>query len=164
LIERVYSYVAWRLGAGPEAEDVTSEVFERALRYRDRYDPRKGERAAWLVGIARRCVDGALASRAEAALAPSETPSQEGFEEASVDRLSLQSALQCLEERDRELIALRYGADLKAREIADLLGLRTNAVEVALHRALAKVRSQLAEEPGFGEQDEPERETSHLGL
>ena len=40
-------------------------------------------------------------------------------------------------ERDRELIALRYGADLTARQIADLLDLRTNAVGVALHRALA---------------------------
>ena len=41
-----------------------------------------------------------------------------------------------LGERDRELIALRYGADLTARQIGELLGLQTNAVEVALHRAL----------------------------
>ena len=34
LIRRVYSYVAYRVGAGPEAEDITSETFERALRYK----------------------------------------------------------------------------------------------------------------------------------
>ena len=38
LIRRIYSYVAYRLGDGPDAEDVTSEVFERALRYRKSYD------------------------------------------------------------------------------------------------------------------------------
>ena len=37
LIERVYGYVAYRIGDGPDAEDVTSETFERALRYRDSY-------------------------------------------------------------------------------------------------------------------------------
>src|SRR5918999_4894134 len=42
LIRRVYSYVAYRLGDGPDAEDVTSDVFERALRYRESYDRQKG--------------------------------------------------------------------------------------------------------------------------
>ncbi len=63
LVRRVYAYVAYRLGDGPDAEDVTSEVFERALRYRESYDSRKGDPAAWLIGIARRCVaDAALRS------------------------------------------------------------------------------------------------------
>ena len=34
LIERVYAYVAYRVGDGVHAEDITSEGFERALRYR----------------------------------------------------------------------------------------------------------------------------------
>ena len=56
LIRRVYAYVAYRIGDGPDAEDVTSETFARALRYRDSYDPKKGEPIAWLLGIARRCI------------------------------------------------------------------------------------------------------------
>jgi DNA-directed RNA polymerase specialized sigma24 family protein len=44
-------------------------------------------------------------------------------------------------------LALRYGADLSAREIGRILGLKTNAVEVALHRTLTRVRSDLQEEP-----------------
>ena len=48
-----------------------------------------------------------------------------------------------LGERERELIALRYGADLTARQIGELLGLQTNAVEVALHRALQTLQQQL---------------------
>ena len=56
-------------------------------------------------------------------------------------RLDLRSALAKLCERDRELVALRYGADLTSRQIGELLGLKTNAVEVALHRALGRLRT-----------------------
>ena len=55
-----------------------------------------------------------------------------------------------LGERDRELIALRYGADLTARQIGELVGLQTNAVEVALHRALQTLRG-LLEQPAAAE-------------
>ena len=58
LIKRVYAYVAYRVGAGPDAEDLTSETFERALRYKKSYDSSKGEPIAWLIGIARRCIEG----------------------------------------------------------------------------------------------------------
>ena len=54
LIRRVYAYVVYRIGDGPDAEDITSATFERALRYRDRFDSRKGDAAAWMIGIARR--------------------------------------------------------------------------------------------------------------
>jgi hypothetical protein len=42
---------------------------------------------------------------------------------------------------------LRFGADLTARQIGELVGLRTNAVEVALHRVLGRLR-QLSEVSG----------------
>jgi len=58
LIKRVYAYVAYRVGDGPDAEDLTSETFERALRYKKSYDSSKGEPIAWLIGIARRCIEG----------------------------------------------------------------------------------------------------------
>src|ERR1051326_5073323 len=53
LIRRVYAYVAYRIGDGPEAEDVSSEVFERALRYRWSYNPDKASPITWLMAIAR---------------------------------------------------------------------------------------------------------------
>jgi DNA-directed RNA polymerase specialized sigma24 family protein len=62
-----------------------------------------------------------------------------------------------LDERDRELLALRYGADLKARQIAELLGERTNTIEVALHRALGRLR-KLMEEEGPAPQERPDEE------
>ena len=145
LIRRVYAYAAYRLGDGPDAEDATSETFERALRYRDSYDRRKGEPTAWLIGIARRCVDQVLANRVPLA-DQRETASLLDVEEQTVTRLELSRALAGLSEQDRELVALRYGGDLTASQIADLLEARTNTIEVALHRALERLRRQLTRE------------------
>jgi RNA polymerase sigma factor (sigma-70 family) len=144
LIRRVYAYVAYRIGDGPEAEDVTNDVFERALRYRGSYDPSRGEPITWLLGIARRCADDALArprlvSPDEAA----DQPSAEDLEGEAMRRLDVTDGLATLDERSRELLALRYGADLRAREIGEVVGMRTNAVEVALHRALNQLRAKL---------------------
>jgi RNA polymerase sigma-70 factor (ECF subfamily) len=147
LIRRVYAYVAYRLGDGPDAEDVTSDAFERALRYRSSYDSGKGPPAAWLVGIARRAVDDHLASRRplpEPDLG--ERPAPGDLEADAVRRIMLTAAVAKLDGREQELVALRYGADLTARQIGELLDMRTNAVEVALHRALARLRAELGED------------------
>lgn len=140
LIRRVYAYVAYRIGDGPDAEDVTSEVFERAVRYRDSYDVRKGEPIAWLLGIARRLIAEWAAARPPIPVPLPDLVSEESLEESVIRGTTLAQALAALEDRDRELISLRYGSDLTARQIGDLLGLRTNTVEVALHRAIARLR------------------------
>ena len=147
LIRRVYSYVAYRIGDGPDAEDVTSEVFERALRYRASYDESRGQPVPWLLGIARRCVDDALVRRPHVSSSEfSDQTSAEDLEGDAVRRLTVATAVNRLDERARDLLALRYGADLSAREIGEILGLKTNAVEVALHRTLTRVRSDLQED------------------
>jgi RNA polymerase sigma factor (sigma-70 family) len=150
LMERTYAYVAYRIGAGPEAEDVTSEVFEQALRYRHTYDASRGEPISWLIGIARRCIARSLARRPlqSASVDDGIGATTADIAGEAVDRIELQQALMRLSERDRELLALRYGSDLTAREIARVLEHTTNAVEVALHRALARLRSELLEPGG----------------
>jgi len=142
LIRRVYAYVAYRIGDGPDAEDVTSETFERALRYKKSYDSGKGEPVAWLIGIARRCIEGRPPTL-EISSEQFEAADHHDLEEDALRRIALSGAVGRLEERDRELIALRYGADLTARQIAELQGAKTNAIEVALHRALSRLRAHL---------------------
>lgn len=145
LIRRVYAYVAFRIGPGAEAEDVTSETFERAVRYRGSYDLARGEPLAWLVGIARRRI-------AERSLGPhaGELPADgaaadDRQENAVIDRIVLADALGRVTAADRELLGLRYVADLSTREIGALLGMRANAVDVALHRARARLRAALTD-------------------
>ncbi|MDP9226905.1 MAG: hypothetical protein M3P18_24295, partial [Actinomycetota bacterium] len=61
----------------------------------------------------------------------------------AIQRRSLSAAIRRLDDRGQDLVALRFGADLSARQIGEVLGLQTNAVEVALHRTLARLRSDL---------------------
>ena len=143
LLRSVYSYVAYRIGPGPDAEDVTSEAYARALRARESYDPSRGAPIAWMIGIARRCLAEAMAARPASSSELPESADAGDLEERTIRRLALAAAVASLDEREQELIALRYGADLSARRIGEILGLRTNAVEVALHRALLRLRNRL---------------------
>ncbi len=137
LIRAVYAYCAYRLGDGPDAEDATHDAFERALRHRGSYDPRKGTPRAWLIGIARRSIADLVAARVLPLDEAVERPAPEHDSALSLD---LARALARLGERDRELLALRYGADLPTKQIAALLDVRVNTVDVALHRALGRLR------------------------
>ena len=143
LVKRIYAYAAYQLGDGPDAEDATQQTFERAYRYRDRYDSRKGEPVAWLLGIARRCCDDVRKARPAHGDDEVDVADAGDLEPQAVRRLDLAQVLLKLDDRSRELIALRYGADLTARQIAELYGEKTNAIEVALHRALARLRAEL---------------------
>lgn len=149
LIKRVYSYVAYRIGPGVDAEDVTSTVIERAVRYRKSYDPAKGDPRSWLMGIARTCVDDHFKARTNAPLGPEYAPEGHWEESETVDRLSIAAVVSRLGDRDRELIALRFGADLSSREIGSLLGMTPAAVDVALHRSKERLRTELVD-AGYG--------------
>jgi RNA polymerase sigma-70 factor (ECF subfamily) len=149
LLRRVYAYVAYRVRNRAEAEDITGETFERALRYRQTYDPRKGEPIGWLLGIARRCIYDAALTAAPVAPEP-ETAAGDDLETAVLPRLELAAALSRLADGDRELLGLRYGADLSTKEIGRLLQMKPNAVDVALSRARSRLKDFL-EAPERGE-------------
>lgn len=154
LLRRLYAYVAFRIGEGPDAEDVVSDTIERALRYRGSYDAEKGEPIAWLIGIARGRIAKLHSPPATLPLQRDAVAHAGGPEETLVERLALASAVRRLDEGDRELVALRYGADLSGREIAELLNRRRNAVEVALHRSRVRLRALLERELGWVENRE----------
>ena len=92
LIRRVYAYAAYRLGDGPAAEDVTSQTFERALRYRHAFDGRRGDAVGWLIGIARRCILDAASTEVPVDVLP-EMTSTADLEADAIRRLDLASAL-----------------------------------------------------------------------
>lgn len=160
LIERVYSYVAYWIGPGADAEDVTSETFARAVRHRQQYDPARGKPLSWLIGIARRCLSDFRAQRNPPPFAVLEAATANDLEREALDRLELEDALMTLGERDMELISLRHGADLSIGQIAEVVGMSPGAVRVALHRAHARLRAKLehadaAPQPGTAVGFEP---------
>jgi RNA polymerase sigma factor (sigma-70 family) len=166
----IYGFFAYRVRSRADAEDLTQQTFERALRAWHRYDPERGSQATWLMAIARNLlIDHHRADRG---------PSQEPIDEVGDERLGshvadpdlgldpgLAAALAALRLRDREIVALRYGADLSGAEIAELTGLTLANVQQILSRSLRRLREALdsggerarAEhaERGHGEQGEP---------
>jgi RNA polymerase sigma factor (sigma-70 family) len=148
LMRRLYSYVAFHVGGGPDAEDIVSDTLERALRYRATYNPRRGEPITWLIGIARNRISSRGSDPVLVTIDQSDLASATDVEREAIERLTLAAAVAGLEVRDRELVALHYGADLAPRQIAELLGLKQNAVEVALHRVRARLRALLEDASG----------------
>jgi len=141
----VYAYVASLLRDAPAAEEVTAAAFERAYRKRHRFDPERGEPRAWLFGIARNAALDELRRRGRQAELTAEPADLESFgtaegAERSERRLAVATALELLEPRERELIALKFFAGLENREIAQVLGISDSNAGTKLHRAMTKLR------------------------
>ena len=147
--ERLFSFLAYRTGDRVLAEDLLSETFERVLRSRVRFDPRRGSERRWLYTIALNLLrDHARRQAHEHNLM---NIVYAGNTDATVDpalsavehRDELQRALATLCEAEREALALRFGADLKLRDVARILGEGESAVEGRIYRALRKLRDEL---------------------
>jgi RNA polymerase sigma-70 factor (ECF subfamily) len=146
--EALYAYLAWTCGDGVLAEDLLADVFEHALRAHRRFDPRRGSEATWLYAIAVNRVRDhgrrvAAERRAVARLA-AEVPRSAAGSELSPLRDDVADALQTLSDEERQVVALRFGADLPVARIAAVLGEPQTTVEARLYRGLRKLRRELA--------------------
>jgi RNA polymerase sigma-70 factor (ECF subfamily) len=148
---RVYGFLAYRIDDRHTVEDLTQATFERALRAWGRFDPRRASEQTWLLSIATNLVidhrrrDRTVLVEAidDRWLAPSAGP-----EERALGSPELAGALAELTEREREVLALRFGGDLTGAEIAGVLGLSLANVQQITSRALRKLRTLLGQERG----------------
>ena len=151
---RVLAYLRFRVGSSEAAEDLVSQVFERALTHMaDLQSP--GAVGAWLFRIARNCASDYFRRQRPAAsldtLVDSCHPRECSPEETLVaqeERMSLLTQLNRLSEREREVIGLKFVACLQNREIARVLNMPEGTVGSLLHRTLARLRDALHEEGG----------------
>ena len=139
----MYAYVAYRIGAGPDAEDVTSETFARALRYRKSYDATKGTPAAWLTGIARRVIAEAAAAKRPDVHDMPDTAAPGRFEDDSVTKVTVDRAVARLESVTASSWHCATAPTSRPHRSVRYSSLSPNAVEVALHRALRRLRDEL---------------------
>lgn len=148
----VYSYLRFHLPSADEAEDLTADVFLRAVRAEDRFDPARSSARTWLFRIARNALFDHLRRERRRRLVPLSTmrdlcsdapsPEERVLWEEEVGRLV--SAVAGLGARDREVIGLRYGSGLDTREVAEILGIAEPAARTRLWRALGRLREVLA--------------------
>ena len=145
-LPRVFNFFRYRLGDTADAEDLTARTFEKAWRARHRYQRDVAGFATWLLTIARNVAIDHLRARQRyepldaAAAVPSSdaTPEQQAQQHSDAQRLA--ALLATLPQRERELIAMKYGAEMTNRAIARATGLSESNVGTILHRAVESLR------------------------
>lgn len=144
-------YAAQSLTVASEAEDVAQEVFLRAWRHAERYDPSKGAVSSWLYRIAvNLCIDhnrrGGFRRFVGIDSMPEpedDTPGAE-VEYGARQRLAqTRSVIRTLPTRQKQAILLKAAGELSGAEIAMALGTSEGAVEQLLVRARATLRARL---------------------
>ncbi|MBE7557219.1 MAG: sigma-70 family RNA polymerase sigma factor [Anaerolineales bacterium] len=144
----VFNYCLFRVSDRVVAEDLTADTFERAWRARGRYRPDRSAFTTWVFSIARHAVTDWQRRRARRPLSklnpeqPSETLLLEAQFEESEQQTRLRRLVQTLAADEQELIALKFGAGMTNRHIAEVLGKSESAVGSAVYRIMQKLREQ----------------------
>ena len=141
----VHAYAAGLLRDRSAAEDVTALAFERAYRRRRSFNPRRGTLRAWLFGIARNAALDELRRRGRQATLAAEPIDEaaigpEQGAEVALRRAALRAAIGELAPRERELVALKFFAELTNPEIAAVIGISETNAGTRLHRVIEKLR------------------------
>jgi RNA polymerase sigma factor (sigma-70 family) len=148
LYPRVYAYFRLRCPDAALAEDLASQVFERALRAWKRYDPLRAAFSTWVFSIAhnvlknywrRQALLGWLPWEAASPLLPRDPSAEEWVLQNETNR-ELLRALRQLGPREQNLLALKFGGCLSNVEIAAVTGLNANQVGVILYRAVHRLQ------------------------
>jgi RNA polymerase sigma factor (sigma-70 family) len=141
----IFRFVAGMLRDRSAAEEVTAVAFERGFRARATFDATRGAPRAWMFGIARNAALDELRRRGRVAELPPEpedrtSPGPPELAEASARREVVLRALGRMDDRDRELIALRFDGGLSHAEIGEILAITPTNASTMLHRAVIKLR------------------------
>lgn len=144
--ETVFGYVRARMGSNADAEDIVAEAYLHAARSFSSFDSSRAKFGTWVIAIARNCMSSHFRkSRPSVALeeAPETSYAIQGGQGAVDDRLLADQLLACLDDSERELIALKYRDGLRNVDIARVLGMNPSTVSTMLSRALEKMRQTL---------------------
>lgn len=142
----MYGYAMSVLGDEHASEDAIATTFEQAWRDRDRFDADRGTLDAWVWMILRSRTLDELRRRSRHAQPTDTVPDLAGPAGADPDvTRAVRDLVAALPEEQRELLGLRYWADLPSAQIAQIMDLSEAAVNVRLSR----LASQLSEHPSW---------------
>ena len=140
---RVYAYIARRVGRREEAEDVTSEVFHRALAKMGTYEWRGVPFSAWLIRIAAN----AITDQWRQVSRESDDPVPEDLEDGTAEDIeqcaALSQLVRELPDDQRRVVVLRFVEQKSIKEIAKEIRRSEGAVKQLQFRALTKLRAQM---------------------
>ena len=146
--QAVYAFLGYSVAADV-AEDLTSATFERVVRAWPTFDPARASERTWILAIARNTlIDHFRRARLRNAPSLDQHPALldrlATTEDALQRRIRIDGArewLETLDDRERLLVALRYGADLTTAEVAAATDLTVANVQQILSRCLRRLRA-----------------------
>jgi len=150
--DRIYRYVALRIGDKTEAEDMTQQVFLKALQSISSFEWQGIPFAAWLFRIAHnQVVDYLRKKNKQTAILLDESlvsnvssdSNPQLMVERSLDIEQLLLATKRLTEAQREVISLRFASELSITQVAKTMGKSQVAVKALQHSAIIALRKIL---------------------
>lgn len=148
----VARYIARRVDSRADAEELVAEVFRRVVEHLADFDPKRGQVRPWVLRIARNAVIDHYRARKRPVALEQVADGLHGQDEPLASLLAnerlarVNAALAQAPVEVRQLIAMRYGDNLRHREIAELLGISEAAVRKRLSRALRDLRERTAQQ------------------
>ena len=149
---KVYNYVRYHVRLPAETDDITGRIFEAALHKFGTYRAERGPVNAWLFTIARNAViDWARSRNRRGEISLDDAAEPAGAEprpDAALERKEeaglLLEAVGGLDERSRDIIALKFSSGMTNRDIAQMTGLGESNVGIVIYRAVKKMQTALA--------------------
>jgi RNA polymerase sigma-70 factor (ECF subfamily) len=142
-VDRIYAFVSRRTGSRAAAEDITSQVFEQALRTIGRFEWRGLPLSAWLFRIASNAVADHWRDRRLEADEPLPDPPDSREIEDLERRISLYEHVDRLPGLQRQVIRMRFIEEKSIRDVAAALGRSEGAVKQLQLRALERLRKNM---------------------
>ena len=148
--DRIYRYVYLKVGNQAEAEDLTQEVFVKALEAIGSYRWRNLPFVAWLFRIAHnQVIDylrkqgrvGKVALEDDITLVSGSNPALMAERELEIEELI--NNVKKLSPAQREVISLRFGSELSVAEAAKVLGKNEGTVKALQYNGIAALKKML---------------------
>jgi len=155
--DKIYRYVSLRMGDRPEAEDITQQVFLKALRSISTFRWKGTPFSAWLFRIAHNQVVDYLRKKTKQATVPIDDSAISSGNDPQLlieQKLSIEqliSATRRLTEAQREVISLRFTSELPIAQVAGIMGKSEGAIKALQHSAIVALRKVLS--TGFQNSD-----------
>ena len=151
--DKIYRYVALKIGDRFEAEDITQQVFINAIKSISSFKWQGTSFSAWLYRIAHNQIVDYLRRKTKRPMVPrekaatkssSEDPSATA--ELNVDIARVAAAAKQLTKAQQEVISLRFASELSITEVAEAMGKSEGAIKALQHSAIHSLRKILAVE------------------
>lgn len=150
-VDRIYTYIYFRTGNQPDAEDLTARTFHQALSHLPRYSDQGLPFIAWLYRIAHNLVANhhrsqsrwKLASLDDTEVASRATDSPERTAEANDRKAALWSAIRRQPEERQQLLILKFAERLSNEEIGAAMGRTESAIKSLYFRTLKALKADL---------------------